>query len=102
MRPIDADALKELLIETLERIAKMPAMTNEEMHVIAACRTLAEMIDDAPTLDRAQASHGEWIHDINNLYGCSECLQRETMSHKAMKRFCPNCGAKMDGGKESV
>ena len=42
--------------------------------------------------------HGRWVHDINNLYGCSECGGRETMSHKKKKNYCPHCGAKMDGG----
>lgn len=36
---------------------------------------------------------GQWIHDINNLYGCSECGERETMSHTRKKRFCPGCGS---------
>ena len=40
---------------------------------------------------------GEWIHDIYNSYGCSECGERETMSHRKPKKHCPNCGAKMDG-----
>ena len=40
--------------------------------------------------------HGRWIYDINNLYGCSECMTRESMSHRNMKNYCPNCGAKMD------
>ena len=44
--------------------------------------------------------HGKWIHDVNNLYGCSECMQRETMSPKKLKNYCPNCGAKMDGEKK--
>ena len=38
---------------------------------------------------------GEWIHDINNRYGCSKCMARETMSHKNLKPYCPNCGALM-------
>ena len=38
---------------------------------------------------------GEWIHDINNRYGCSKCMARETMSHKNLKPYCPNCGAPM-------
>lgn len=38
---------------------------------------------------------GRWVHDINNLYCCSECLGRETMSHKRLKLYCPNCGADM-------
>lgn len=40
---------------------------------------------------------GEWIHDINNLYGCSRCGKREAMSPKKLKDFCPNCGADMRG-----
>ena len=50
--------------------------------------------------DVAPVVHGRWIHDINNLYGCSECGGRETMSPKKLKPFCPNCGAKMDGGAD--
>lgn len=42
-------------------------------------------------------ANGWWIHDINNLYGCSECGGRETMSPKKLKNYCPNCGARMDG-----
>lgn len=40
--------------------------------------------------------HAHWVHDINNLYGCSVCMERETMSPKKMKKFCPHCGAHMD------
>ena len=46
---------------------------------------------------------GEWIHDINNRYGCSKCMARETMSHKNLKPYCPNCGAPMtDEGVQMV
>lgn len=49
-----------------------------------------------PTIDAVPVVHGQWVHDINNLYGCSECMKRETMSPKKLKPYCPNCGAKMD------
>jgi hypothetical protein len=55
------------------------------------------ILKDAPTIDAVPVVHGRWIHDINNLYGCSECMKRETMSPKKLKPYCPNCGAKMDG-----
>lgn len=48
--------------------------------------------EEAPTV-----AHGWWIHDYNNLYGCSECGERETMSPNKLKNYCPNCGAKMEG-----
>lgn len=53
--------------------------------------------DKHPTADVAPVVHGRWIHDNNNLYGCSECLERETMPPKKLKKYCPHCGAKMDG-----
>ena len=56
-------------------------------------------IANAPTIKAEPVRHGRWIHDINNLYGCSKCFGRETMSHKKLKPYCPNCGAKM-GKKE--
>ena len=59
-------------------------------------------VEDFPAADVAPVVHGRWIHDINNLYGCSECMERETMSPKKLKLYCPNCGAKMDGGKHET
>lgn len=105
MRPIDADALKELVIETLERIAKMPAMNHEEMHVIAACRMLCEMIDDAPAIDYAPVMHGEWNevegYDGDCHYQCSLCGEEWTLNDgtpvENNMNYCPRCGARMDG-----
>lgn len=56
-----------------------------------------EEIKKAHAVDAKPVVHGEWIHDINNLYKCSVCMSRETMSPKKKKNFCPECGARMDG-----
>ena len=56
--------------------------------------TPAQAIERIGKLEPVQ--HGRWIHDVNNLYWCSECRVRETMSHRHMKNYCPYCGAKMD------
>lgn len=53
------------------------------------------IIKEQPTVEAVPVVHGEWIHDINNLYGCSVCMNRETMSPNKKKNFCPNCGADM-------
>ena len=53
MRPIDADKLKDTLIETLERIRENPKMRRDEMHIVAACGTMCQMIDDMPTIHRS-------------------------------------------------
>ena len=80
MRLIDADAL----------------LNREVYYDRTECLVLRYEIEKAPTIDAEPVKHGRWIHDINNLYGCSECMERETMSHKKLKVYCPNCGAKMD------
>ena len=65
MRMIDADALKCVMIETLETIKANPKMDTQEMHIIAAFHAVGEMVDDAPTVDAVpvvrcgQCSHSE-------------------------------------------
>lgn len=56
---------------------------------------ISSWLESQPVIEAEPVKHGRWVHDINNLYGCSECLERETMSHKKIKNYCPNCGAKM-------
>lgn len=57
---------------------------------------MPNIIAKQPTIEVAPVVHGRWFHDWNNLYVCSECGSRETMSPKKLKNYCPSCGAKMD------
>ena len=89
MRLIDADALIAEYCEGCKML--------EECKTDPICATLMWIVE-APTIEAEPVRHGRWIHDINNLYGCSECMEREAMSPKKLKNYCPNCGAKMDRG----
>ena len=40
--------------------------------------------------DVAPVRHGRWLLDGS----CSECMANPLTTHK---KYCPNCGAKMDG-----
>ena len=59
---------------------------------------------DAPAADVAPVAHGRWVDaypDIEPnpmfMYGiCSECGFEQGISKYL--NYCPNCGAKMDGG----
>lgn len=53
-------------------------------------------VELAPTIEAEPVRHGRWVHDYNNVYACDNCLEREAMSNKNKKPYCPNCGAKMD------
>ena len=56
---------------------------------------------DAPAADVAQVRHGRWEWDTEDIYRCSNCAEKshvkEVMGHPEWD-YCPNCGAKMDGG----
>ena len=63
-------------------------------------------IRELPAADVAEVVHGQWIDaypDIEPnpmfMYGiCSECGFEQGISKYL--NFCPNCGAKMDGGAD--
>ena len=90
-RLIDADALKASLIHDYAYAA-------------------AEMVDKATTIEAESVKHGRWIvggscnhvpHRIKNpekwvIYKCSECGYS---NGRKQSNYCPNCGAKMEGGE---
>lgn len=59
-------------------------------------------IEDFPTADVAEVKHGKWIEQVRWIredrtvmhYQCSLC---DVYTAKELN-YCPNCGAKMDGG----
>ena len=58
---------------------------------------------DAPAADVAPVRHGRWVHEhMSEGYAWVMCSECEAVIHKILinKRlnYCPNCGAKMDGG----
>lgn len=49
---------------------------------------------DAPAADVAPVRHGRWKRYGRNLGECSNCGEIVNIRYN----YCPNCGAKMDGG----
>ena len=70
-------------------------------HEYRLLKDLSERIDRriqrVPVSDVAPVRHGRWrVYSVKDcLYTCSEChcVPRDKT------RYCPNCGAKMDGGE---
>ena len=95
-RYIDAELLKEVVL------GWMPSLNDHQ---------LEREIDTVPTADVAEVKHGDWISltDCANagVY-CSVCHKKVykedyawcNRKNKLRSDYCPNCGAKMDGGKE--
>lgn len=60
-----------------------------------------QLLDEVPAADVAPVVHGWWI-DQEGILVCSNCeAEIETnnsFGESNHRNFCPNCGAKMDGG----
>lgn len=76
--------------------------------------SVRKMIEEAPAIDAAPVVHGLWTpgededpeeadYDHYN-WTCSACHEEicyiDPTPQKHLPRYCPNCGARMDGGEE--
>ena len=52
-------------------------------------------LDSIPAADVAPVRHGHWI-ELSRSSKCSEC-GFETGRYELPRRYCPECGARMDG-----
>ena len=62
-----------------------------------------QIITDLPTADVTPVRHGRWIpavHAGDCCYRCSECQFLRDAYLIDIGNYCPNCGAKMDGGAD--
>lgn len=60
------------------------------------------VIEDIPAADVEKVKHGRWIFGQtmgHSWMKCSECCVSQG-GQTATFTYCPNCGAKMDGGSE--
>lgn len=84
MRLIDADSLE----------------THETYNGEWVMVVFADDIDATPTIEAEPVRHGRWEDKPHKMMDecpcCSECGSFNPIKY----RYCPNCGAKMDGGKD--
>lgn len=64
---------------------------------------IRQAINEAPTIEAEPVRHGRWIVKGQEIY-CSECNEESlynSFGASKFSRFCPNCGARMDGGADN-
>ena len=103
MRLIDADGYYHLYCELYEN--NVPDGEMDRM---------AFVLQRSPTVEAEPVKHGRWVDRyggkyVNPKYECSECRKEAPYRpelddlfnwyhEQELSNYCPNCGAKMDGG----
>lgn len=101
-----------MMAEYIDREAAVKAFNNFDAgradsppFTLLTPEEFAEYLYELPTADVAPVVHGKWylLDDCANagMY-CSVCsrrVHREEFAYKKLRsKYCPHCGAKMDGG----
>ena len=91
---------------TIKRIKEVYCVGCNSYHGVRcrACGTgdAIDMIEDAPAADVAPVAHGEWeivVGSNGKEYMVCTCC-RVSQDLTGVFTYCPNCGAKMDGGAD--
>ena len=100
---IDRDELRKDFCNMCE--AMQPEMIDCEKK---GCMSM-QIIDEQPTVDAEPARRGRWEtredYDGDVIYRCSACGEEWTLIAGTPKEnnmyYCPNCGARMNGGADN-
>ena len=98
----------EILVDRTEYITKEEAykVINEQYHETGLDGyqdgiELMNHIAKIPAADVVEVRHGTWLRTPTGWVYCSVCGEEPPEETNARTNYCPNCGAKMDGGKDN-
>ena len=72
---------------------------NGNKHFINGIESVLEYAENLPAADVAPVVHGRWVHLGGDEWCCSACgfvITTEVSWDKPTKKYCEDCGAKMD------
>lgn len=109
-RLIDAEKLTDVAQEAYDRwnLAMAGAENQREINKVFKMQELFKAVmyvgDKCPTVEERKTGH--WQSDVvvmRMVYTCSVCGERSLCEEgdydPVLSNYCPNCGAKMEGGE---
>ena len=99
-RLINANDLSEVIEEidwySINCVEGLTLGASSEEYVWYKAKDIYHAIENAPTVDAVEVVHGSWLPcGFGKEIMCSAC--RCELGDLWEYRYCPNCGAKMDG-----
>ena len=96
-RYIDVDALKHRL-----ELVSVDASTSYELGINTGLHRAEEEVEMLPTADVAEVRHGEWEEYLDGHELMCSCCKTTFWNEDCNggTNYCPDCGAKMDGGNK--
>lgn len=91
MRLIDADQFKAKLLSFMDRKSTTPSDTD------CILDGVLNLLEEQPTIDTVKHGHWIFVKDMVSYIQCSECGDDVCWVNPKRPKYCPNCGAKMDG-----
>ena len=99
MRLIDVDALVEDIKNEIDDNKEIYPDDKASIIFRAGMKTVIRIVKNQDTVDPVK--HGHWIfaEDMVSYIKCSECGDDICWVNTKRPKYCPGCGARMDGDK---
>ena len=101
-RLIDADALVEDIKSEIDDDKEIYPDDKTSIMFRAGMKTVIRIVKNQDTVDPVK--HGRWIfvEDMVSYIKCSECGDDICWVNTKRPKYCPHCGARMDGDKNGI
>ena len=84
--------------DALNELSKWAITADRPRTWMNAMDKAKELVRSIPAVDAVEVKHGRWYDKGSLSCRCSECGCKNIKE----SRYCPNCGAKMDGKRREV
>ena len=96
-RLIDADALLRDIESEINKKTKVILLADYNHYYCSGMRNAIRLVKRLPTNDPVKHGHWIFVEDMVSYIKCSECGDDICWVNTKRPKYCPSCGARMDG-----